>query len=143
MNRVCLVGRLTKETELRATPSGVFATSNTLAVNRNFKNQEGVYEADFINIVAWRNTAEYLCKYAKKGHRVAVEGKIQTRNYDNTNGEKVYITEVLVETVELLEPKKQETIEEPVQKPTPVQEEYNDPFSAYGETVQITDDFLD
>ena len=139
MNKVLLVGRLTKDTELRATTNGVYTTNNSLAINRPFKNAQGDNEADFINIVAWKKTAEYLCKYAKKGDRVAVEGRIQTRNYDNANGEKVYVTEVLVETIELLEPKKQDTTVAPTVAPT-IEE---DPFTAYGQTVQITDDFLD
>lgn len=140
MNKVLLVGRLTKDTELRATTNGVYTTNNSLAINRPFKNAQGDYEADFINIVVWKKTAEYLCNYAKKGDRVAVEGRIQTRNYDNANGEKVYVTEVLVETIELLEPKKQDTTVAPVQE---AKQEEVDPFTAYGETVQITDDFLD
>ena len=90
MNRVCLIGRLTKDTELRATPNGTYTTSNTIAVNRNFKNANGEYDADFINIVAWRNTAEFLCKYAKKGSLVGCEGRIQTRTYEDTDGKKTF-----------------------------------------------------
>ena len=139
MNRVCLIGRLTKDTELRATPNGTYTTSNTIAVNRNFKNANGEYDADFINIVAWRNTAEFLCKYAKKGSLVGCEGRIQTRTYEDTDGKKVYVTEVLVEQVDLLE-KKQENRETNVETK---QEPVNDPFADFGETVQLDDNFLD
>lgn len=139
MNRVCLIGRLTKDTELRATPNGTYTTSNTIAVNRNFKNANGEYDADFINIVAWRNTAEFLCKYAKKGSLVGCEGRIQTRTYEDTDGKKVYVTEVLVEQVDLLE-KKQENRETNAETK---QEPVNDPFADFGETVQLDDNFLD
>lgn len=136
MNRVCLTGRLTKEVELRATPSGVYTTSNTIAVNRNFKNSDGKYDTDFINIIAWRNTAQFLGNYAKKGSLIGIDGKIQTRNYENQDGQKIYVTEVLVEQVDLLESKKQES-------ETPKEEPQNDPFAEYGETVSIDDNFLD
>lgn len=139
MNRVCLIGRLTKNTELRATPNGTYTTSNTIAVNRNFKNANGEYDADFINIVAWRNTAEFLCKYAKKGSLVGCDGRIQTRTYEDTDGKKVYVTEVLVEQVDLLE-KKQENRETNTETK---QEPVNDPFADFGETVQLDDNFLD
>lgn len=139
MNRVCLVGRLTKDTELRVTPTGVYTTSNTLAVNRKFNNASGEKEADFINIVAWKNTAEIMCKYAKKGSLIGVEGRIQTRNYDNQQGQKVYVTEVVAEQIILLE-KKQENQET---TPETKQEPVNDPFEEFGNSVVIDDDFLD
>lgn len=142
MNRVCLVGRLTRDTELRATPSGVYTTSNTVAVKRDFKNAEGNYEADFINIVAWKGTAEYLCNYANKGSLVSIVGKIQTRNYDNQQGQKVYVTEVVAENVAILDAKKAENA--PTEKQdAPMQPEYNDPFAEYGEQIDIDDSFLD
>lgn len=139
MNRVCLVGRLTKDTELRATPNGVYTTSNTIAVRRNVKNANGEYTSDFINIIAWRNTAEFLCNYSKKGSLISVDGKLQTRKYENNEGKTIYVTEVLVENVGLLEPKKQETTETQ-EEPT---QEYNDPFEEYGNEVSIDDGFLD
>ena len=139
MNRVCLVGRLTKDTELRSTPNGVSTTSNTIAVKRNVKNSNGEYTSDFINIIAWRGTAEFLCNYAKKGSLISVDGKIQTRKYENNEGKTIYVTEVLVENVGLLEPKKQETTETQ-EEPT---QEYNDPFEEYGNEVSIDDGFLD
>jgi single-strand DNA-binding protein len=140
MNKLLLVGRLTKETELKVTPNGAFATSNTIAVNRNFKNNNGEYEADFINIVAWRNTAEFLCKYANKGSLVGLEGRLQTRNYQNNEGQKVYVTEMLVEQVELLGAKKEENTQN---NQNIVQNVEEDPFAAFGEQVNIEDNFLD
>lgn len=101
MNRVVLVGRLTKDAELRYTPSGVAVASFTLAVNRPFANQQGEREADFINVVAWRKTAENLANYTTKGSLVAVDGRLQTRSYEK-DGRRVYVTEVVADTVQFL-----------------------------------------
>lgn len=108
MNRVVLIGRLTKDPDLRFTPNGVAVCTFTLAVNRTFTNQQGEREADFINCIAWRKTAENTANYTKKGSLVGVDGRIQTRNYEGKDGRKVYVTEVVAETVQFLEPKKQE-----------------------------------
>lgn len=105
LNRVVLVGRLTKDPELRYTPSGVAVASITLAVNRPFSNQQGNREADFINIVIWRKQAENVTNYLKKGSLAGVDGRIQTRSYDNNEGKRVYITEVVAESVQFLESK--------------------------------------
>ena len=103
INSVVLVGRMTKDAELRYTPSNVAVATFTLAVNRPFKNQNGDREADFINVVMWRQSAENLANWAKKGALIGIEGRIQTRNYDNQQGQRVYITEVLAESFSLLE----------------------------------------
>ncbi|RSK29178.1 single-stranded DNA-binding protein [Bacillus sp. HMF5848] len=105
LNRVVLVGRLTKDPELRYTPSGVAVATFTLAVNRAFTNQQGEREADFINCVVWRKPAENVANFLKKGSLAGVDGRIQTRNYDNQNGQRVYVTEVVAETVQFLEPR--------------------------------------
>lgn len=105
MNAVVLVGRTTKDIELRRTGSGTAVASFTLAVNREFKTQDG-QEADFINCVAWKKTAELLEQYVHKGDRIAVTGSIRTRNYEDNHGKKVYVTEVLANQVEFLETKK-------------------------------------
>jgi len=105
MNKVILIGRVTKDTELTTTTNGVNVAKNTLAVNRKFKNANGEYEADFINIIAWRNLAELLHKYTKKGDRVGIVGSIQTRSYDAPDGSKRYITEIVVDELEFLESK--------------------------------------
>jgi single-strand DNA-binding protein len=105
MNRVVLVGRLTKDPELRYTPSGVPVATFTLAVNRNFSNQQGERETDFINCVVWRKPAENVANFLKKGSLAGVDGRIQTRNYEGQDGKRVYVTEVLAESVQFLEPK--------------------------------------
>jgi single-strand DNA-binding protein len=105
MNRVVLVGRLTKDPDLRYTPNGVPVASFTLAVNRAFSNQQGERETDFINCVVWRKPAENVANYLKKGSMAGVDGRIQTRNYEGQDGKRVYVTEVLAESVQFLEPK--------------------------------------
>lgn len=103
INNVVLVGRLTKDPDLRYTSTGKAVATLTLAVNRNFTNQSGNREADFINCVIWNKQAETLANYAKKGTLIGVTGRIQTRNYENQQGQRVYVTEVLVEGFQLLE----------------------------------------
>ena len=105
MNRVVLVGRLTKDPELRYTPNGVPVATFTLAVNRTFSNQKGEREADFINCVIWRKPAENVANYLKKGSLAGVDGRIQTRNYEGQDGKRVYVTEVQAESVQFLEPR--------------------------------------
>ena len=103
INNVVLVGRMTKDAELRYTPSNVAVATFSLAVNRNFKSQNGEREADFINCVIWRQQAENLANWAKKGALVGIIGRMQTRNYENQQGQRVYVTEVVAETFQLLE----------------------------------------
>ena len=105
LNAVVLVGRTTKDIELRRTGSGTAVASFTVAVNRDFRTQDG-QEADFIQCVAWKKTAELLEQYVHKGDRIAVSGSIRTRNYTGNDGRKVYVTEVLANNVEFLETKK-------------------------------------
>lgn len=103
INNVVLVGRMTRDAELRYTPSNQAVATFTLAVNRNFKNQNGEREADFINVVIWRQQAENLANWAKKGALIGITGRIQTRNYENQQGQRVYVTEVVAENFQLLE----------------------------------------
>ncbi|WP_434065062.1 single-stranded DNA-binding protein [Streptococcus sp. VTCC 12905] len=103
INNVVLVGRLTRDVELRYTPSNQAVATFTLAVNRNFKNAAGDREADFINCVLWRQQAENLAKWTKKGHLIGITGRIQTRSYDNQQGQRVYVTEVVAESFQILE----------------------------------------
>lgn len=105
MNNVNLIGRLTKAPELKQTASNTSVLTSTLAVDRAFKNQNGEREADFINIVAWRQTAEIIAKYCGKGSQIGIVGRIQTRNYENQQGQRVYVTEVVAEHVEFLDSK--------------------------------------
>ena len=103
INNVVLVGRMTREAELRYTPSNIAVATFTLAVNRDYKSENGEREADFINVVLWRQAAENLANWTKKGSLVGVTGRIQTRNYDNQQGQRVYVTEVVADRFQLLE----------------------------------------
>lgn len=118
MNRCVLTGRITKDVELWQTQSGIPNVTFTLAVNRPFKDANGQTLADFINCVAWRQQAEFLSNYVKKGYMLAVEGQIQTRSYVNGQGQTVYITEVVCDRVENLQPR------ETMQETTPTNAEF-------------------
>lgn len=105
MNSVQLIGRLTKEVDLKFTSSGTAVGNFTLAVNRSFTNQQGEREADFILCQIWRTAAQNLAKYTRKGSQIGITGRIQTRNYENQQGQRVYVTEVVVDQFDLLDPK--------------------------------------
>lgn len=105
INRVVLVGRLTKDPDLRYTPSGVAVTKFILAVNRTFSNAQGEKEADFVNIVVWRKQAENAANFLKKGSLAGIEGRIQTGSFEGQDGKRVYTTEVIADSVQFLEPK--------------------------------------
>ncbi|ALP37994.1 single-stranded DNA-binding protein [Paenibacillus sp. IHB B 3084] len=104
LNQVVLIGRLTKDPELRYTPSGVAVAQFTLAVDRPFTSQDGEKEADFIPIVVWKTIAENVANYVKKGQQVAITGRIQVRNYENNEGRRVFVTEVIGQNVQFLTP---------------------------------------
>lgn len=108
INNVTVVGRLTRAVDLRYTSNGTAYASFTLATDRDFKNQNGEKETDFINCVMWRKPAEKLANYTKKGSLIGVEGRIQTRNYENEQGKRVYVTEVLAEKFSFLESAKKD-----------------------------------
>lgn len=103
INNVVLVGRMTRDADLRYTPSNVAVATFSLAVNRPFKSQNGEREADFINVVIWRQQAENLANWAKKGALIGITGRIQTRNYENQQGQRVYVTEVVADSFQMLE----------------------------------------
>ena len=107
MNKVMLVGRITKDPELKKTQTDISVVQFTLAVNRLYQNKNGERVADFINCVAWRATADLLARYIRKGNQIGIEGSIQTRTYDDQNGIRRYITEVVCDNVHFLEPKRQ------------------------------------
>lgn len=116
LNRVVLVGRLTRDPELKYTANGVAVANFTIACNRPYKNQQGENEADFINCVVWRKPAENLANYMKKGGLIGVDGRIQTRSYEGQDGKKVYVTEVVAENIQFLEsrnsqPKQQQRVD--------------------------------
>lgn len=108
MNKFIGIGRNTKDGELRTTGNNVNIYTNSLAMTNNFKNKDGNYDSEFINYIAFRQTAEYLSKYSKKGTQIAIEGRLSTRSYEKDN-EKKYITEIVVENASVLEKKKEET----------------------------------
>ena len=142
INNVVLVGRLTKDPDLRYTATGTGVATFTLAVNRNFTNQDGNREADFINCVIWRKSAETLANYARKGTLLGVTGRIQTRNYENQQGQRVYVTEVVADNFQLLESRSDN---EKRQTDKPQQNTYtnnveSDPFN--GSSIDIGDDEL-
>ena len=145
MNKVVLIGRLTKDPELRYTSSNVPAASFTLAVNINFQNQNGVREADFINIVMWRKQAETVKKYLTKGSLISIEGRIQTRSYDGADGKKVYVTEVIADNFEFLESKGQRASQPSIDLPplpeeTPTTNVNDEPYIDFGDTIELSDD---
>jgi single-strand DNA-binding protein len=102
LNRAILLGRLTKDPEMRYTPSGTAVTTFTLAIDRRMTNQQGQRETDFLPIVVWSKLAELCAQYLKKGQQAAVEGRIQVRNYENKEGRRVYVTEIVAENVQFL-----------------------------------------
>lgn len=105
LNRVALIGRMTKDPELRRTGNGKAVASFNLAVNRNFKTGDG-QEADFLNVVAWGKVAENTAQYCSKGSLVSVDGRLQSRSYENNQGQKVYVTEVVADSVQFLDTKR-------------------------------------
>lgn len=107
MNLVVLVGNLTRDPELRTTPNGIPVVSFSIAVNRRYKSADGSYPTDFINCVAWRSTAEFISKYFTKGSKIGIKGTIQSRSYEDQNGQKRYVTEVLVDEAEFVTSKAQ------------------------------------
>ena len=137
MNKVCLTGRITKNIELKYNQNNVAITSFTLAVTRKFKNQNGEYESDFINCIAYKSTAELLNKYVKKGDLLGIEGRIQTRNYEDKDGKRVYVTEVIVDSIDFLQSRKDESKQE---TENAKQKLSDDVFSEFGSSIEITDD---
>lgn len=105
INNTTLVGRPTKDPELRYTGNGIAVLSLNLAVERNYTNAQGERETDFINIVAWRKTAETMAEFIAKGSLIGITGSIQTRNYQNNEGRTIYVTEVVADNFQMLEPK--------------------------------------
>ncbi|MDN2613324.1 single-stranded DNA-binding protein [Apilactobacillus sp. EABW-1NA] len=135
INRTILTGRLTKDAELRYSQSGNAVANFTLAVNRAFTNQQGEREADFINCVIWRKSAENFANFTRKGSLVGIDGRIQTRNYENQQGQRVYVTEVVVENFALLEPRQENHVQQS-------QQNNMSPFGNQSDQVNITDDDL-
>ncbi|HCY7996430.1 TPA: single-stranded DNA-binding protein, partial [Staphylococcus aureus] len=152
-NRVVLVGRLTKDPEYRTTPSGVSVATFTLAVNRTFTNAQGEREADFVNCVVFRRQADNVNNYLSKGSLAGVDGRLQSRNYENQEGRRVFVTEVVCDSVQFLEPKntndsQQDLYQQQVQQ-TRGQSQYSNnkpvkdnPFANANDPIEIDDDDL-
>lgn len=141
INRVVLVGRLTKDPEFRTTPNGVNVATFTLAVNRTFTNANGEREADFINVVVFRKPAENVDKYLSKGQLAGVDGRIQSRSYENQEGKRVYVTEIVADSVQFLEPKNNASNNQPQQQRGQKQTG-NNPFDNSNGSIDIQDDDL-
>ena len=149
MNKIILVGRLTKDPEVRTTSAGFNTVNFTVAVNRNFKNKEGNYDADFLPCVAFRQTADFISKFFKKGNMICLDGRVQTRNYDAADGSKRYVTEVVVENVEFVGGKNDSSsssntdfVDEPSVAPIDEMPEYDiptsDPYENYDKEVSLS-----
>ena len=158
MNKVFLIGRLTRDPELRYTGNNTAVASFSLAVQRNFANQQGEREADFFNITVWRKQAENVKNYLTQGSQVAIEGRLQTRSYDDANGQKRYVTEVVADNVEFIGsrnssgnsnnmnssasnagPTPYDFGDTPEPKGTDVE---SNPFADFGSSIEISDDEL-
>ena len=156
MNKAILIGRLTRDPELRTTPTGRSVCQFSIAVNRTYTSASGEREADFINCVVWDKQAENLARYQKKGNQIAVDGRIQTRNYDDKDGKKVYVTEILATNISFLDAKGTGTTgnsfsslpEPPMQEEAIMPERVEtvsvekDPFEAFGDSIEISDNDL-
>ncbi len=159
MNKVFLIGRLTRDPELRYTGNNTPVATFSLAVNRTFSNQQGEREADFINIVVWRKQAENVKNYLTQGSQVAIDGRIQTRSYDDNNGQKRYVTEVVADNVEFLGSKNSSNNSNNMNSSTnnnvePSPYDFGDnqepkgtdldsnPFADFGANIEISDDEL-
>ena len=138
INRVVLTGHLTKDPELKTTQSGLSVAQVVIGVQRQFARKGGEREADFISCVAWRRTAENIAKYFRKGQLIGVDGRIQTRSYDDKNGQRVYVTEVVVDNFAFLSSQKGQGNQNSSQRPNTTAQ---DPFAETG-SVDITDDDL-
>ena len=154
MNKIILVGRLTKDPEVRTTSAGFNTVNFTVAVNRNFKNKDGNYDADFLPCVAFRQTADFISKFFKKGSMISLDGRVQTRNYDAQDGSKRYVTEVVVENVEFVggkndsgsAPTNNDYVDAPADAPIDEMPEYDiptsDPYENYDKEVSLSDNDL-
>lgn len=121
MNKVSLIGRLTKEPEIKMTSNQTQFCNFTIAVDRRFKDANGQRQADFINCVAWRQTAVFIQKYFRKGNKIGICGSIQTRSFDDQNGQKRFVTEVLAEEVEFVESQEKSSQEEKIESEAPIE----------------------
>lgn len=144
MNNFTGVGRMTADADLRYTAQGKAVANFRIAINRPFKNQQGENEADFINAVTWGKQAENLAQYMSKGSRIGIVGRLQTRTYENKNGQTVYVTEVFTSEIQFLESKQQQDrpSTQPATNPQYQNAQNQSPFKQEGQQVNITDEDL-
>ncbi|ANS89904.1 single-stranded DNA-binding protein [Staphylococcus pseudintermedius] len=140
LNRTVLVGRLTKDPDFRTTPSGVEVATFTLAVNRNFKSKDGEQQADFINCVVFKKQAENVKNYLSKGSLAGVDGRLQSRSYENQEGRRVYVTEVICDSVQFLEPKSNNQSNNQPQQQRGQAPAQDNPFAIANGPIDIDDD---
>lgn len=150
MNRVTLVGRLTAKPELRYTGSNLPYARFTVAVNRNFRSNDGQPEADFISVIVWRKQAENVCNFLDKGRLVSVDGRLQTGNYTDKDGNRRYTTDVVADSIQFLESKNSrndssasDSVSPYDYQSAPDVDVSSDPFADFGDSVSIDDNFLD
>lgn len=136
MNRINIIGRITKDIELKQTESEIKYTRFSIAVSRNYKNEGGEYDTDFFNVVAWRKTAEFISNHFKKGSRIAISGKLQTNKYTDKEGIERTSVEIVAEDVDFID--KKET-NEGQPKEAKVEESNDDVFSEFGDSIEISD----
>ena len=147
MNKVILIGRLSQDPEMRTTPNGVATTTFNIAVSRNFTNQNGERETDFFRCVAWRKQAENIARYCHKGTQVAVEGRLQTNNYEAQDGTRRYSTDIVCDNVSFLGSRgdsanQNSSAPQNMENDVEVNEASEDPFKDFGDEVTLTDDVL-
>lgn len=153
INRVVLVGRLTKDPELKFLQSGIAVCRFTLAVNRTFKSQDGEQQADFINCVTWRKQAENTANFLRKGSLTGIEGRIQTSSFDGQDGKRVFMTEVVADSIQFLEPRNASAERSGADNGAPTQQNQqtsqqnytrtdNDPFNSDGGPIEVSDSDL-
>lgn len=140
MNKVILTGNLCKDNDIKILTNNISVLQNTIAVRNEYKNSKGEYDSQFINFVAYRNNADFINKYTTKGSKILIEGKLNCRSYENKQNQKVYVTDVIVERVELIGTKKSETTERSVETKENTVDE--DPFKEFGNEVALSDEDL-
>lgn len=140
MNKIILIGNTCKDPEVKTTTSGIEVTSFSLAVQRDYKNAQGAYDTDFFNCIAYRGTAKIIGQYVAKGHKIACVGKLQNRSYEK-DGTTRYLTEVIVESVEMLEKREKSQTQQPVPNKD-IQKKSDDYFSNNNPNIDISEDDL-
>ena len=146
MNKVIISGRFTKEHDLKYTQSGTAVLSNTIASTRKYKNQNGEYDSDFVNVILFNQQAKFVADYSNKGDKALIEGRLQTRSYDNNEGKKVYVTEIIADSVELLTTKQSNNNQTNKANENKQPTTNEDPFKEFGQMngtgVDINEDDL-